>query len=537
MTMPSNAQLFAIGEDRSNMMRIDEGSWLPPRQGVRDLLKDEDQYRVPVSRNGCVHGLSKHLSGESLEQHRGTSADSSTVGQQLWRADHPQTQRTGNHNDTFDTDEERGEVTTASGFSDMSINQEKPEAEAMPFQLSKTGAMRAGGHFDVQQPQEHRGYIRETDLAGKSTFSHSYSDYDASSDGQDDLDRLVGANSFQPLDLDQNEMLLEEVSGLERVQRLSYRQNQRDQRSLLDQHLDSKSHIRPQYPTDLATPASRREVGGHDVQTSLKDRGEQFTQMHLSGEPTDIENAAHAALAPKLKKRTESHGEASRLQAHSDLIQSEAVAPKQYFPAMDHKHRGQHFSLPASFRSTSRCRDNEVWLRNPHKRSTSHADTCPSTPLRLKGSMGSVKAFHSQELDYGVHELSTMAYENLQSEAFEGKSSPTSCALAGIQTMTPTEKLDHLKNLAGPGVSSQRQDILASLSLLEYISMGDALMEKLGAIAKDYGQARNHRRKVLANLENEIFVQAKKCSKSTDGIHRDLKRLKKVGKDVVRSQS
>lgn len=535
--MSSNARRYAMGEDRSNAMKLDEDTSLPLRPRVCNIRADTDQYRVSVRRHAHDHGLSKHSSLESIGPNRRTYADSPNMEQRLGLVGDAKNRPTGRDHNAFDTDEEHGDVTTASGFSEVFINQKNTEPDGRPIPPSKPEHMRPREWPARQQSQMSHKYSRDVDYQGKLAFPNSYSDCDASSDSQDDVHRLVDTDSYQPLNPSQNAMLLEEMSRFEGMQDLSYEQNQREQTSLHGQRLNPKNHMRPRCLADVTIPASRREMCDHEVQTSVKDRGQRFARLQLSEKSTNIEKAAQVSVTPRLGKRAESYSEAPKLRIPSDPTQRQAVSYKEHSSPTQDDHHEQYLSFSTSSRSDSQCRDKEIRSVQSPSKLTTYTNPYSYTQPRTKAPMRSVKTFRSQELDYNVHELSTMAYQDLQSQAFECESTPQNCGSAEIEAMRAMEKLNYLNSLAGPQGSSQRQIILASLSFSEYRSMGDLLIAKLGEIAKFYAEARGHRRKVLGGLENEISIQAKICSNSTDGVHRDLRRLKKAGKGVVKGQS
>lgn len=99
------------------------------------------------------------------------------------------------------------------------------------------------------------------------------------------------------------------------------------------------------------------------------------------------------------------------------------------------------------------------------------------------------------------------------------------------------EKLDYLVNLKDQVVKvSQERSFLASLPMDEYEECGDIMVERFSDFVKTFKTARQQRRKIAKEFEDEIAKREELVRDKINAFEKDLNRLKTGGEDVVRKK-
>ncbi|KAL9039619.1 MAG: hypothetical protein Q9214_004802 [Letrouitia sp. 1 TL-2023] len=85
-------------------------------------------------------------------------------------------------------------------------------------------------------------------------------------------------------------------------------------------------------------------------------------------------------------------------------------------------------------------------------------------------------------------------------------------------------------------LKKQRQAFFSSLSIEGFEECGDLLVQKFASFVHKYKQARQHRRQITRQLEQEIQARESLISRRTQNVDSDFIRLKKAGEDVVKGK-
>ncbi|KAL8745078.1 MAG: hypothetical protein Q9190_002750 [Brigantiaea leucoxantha] len=138
--------------------------------------------------------------------------------------------------------------------------------------------------------------------------------------------------------------------------------------------------------------------------------------------------------------------------------------------------------------------------------------------------------------DYSTHELSKMTYEQLREEPFDNAPRAQQNYLLPLSdSISLEEKLQALFQLKGKEdeLRRQQQEFFSSLPIDQYEECGDLLVQKFASLISKYTSARQRRRKLVRELEEEIGVRDTFVSDRRNRLQADLNRLKKGGEDVI----
>ncbi|KAI4154808.1 MAG: hypothetical protein L6R39_001347 [Caloplaca ligustica] len=145
----------------------------------------------------------------------------------------------------------------------------------------------------------------------------------------------------------------------------------------------------------------------------------------------------------------------------------------------------------------------------------------------------------AESLDYDLKALSNMDYRQLAEESFDSSPKPTDLGDPRLtDTSTLKEKLQHLHSLDGPTeqIQSLRQAFFSSLPIEQYEECGDVMAEQFGQIILRFKQARQKKRSIAMEFEEEVAVQKKVVERRKVAVTKDLARLKRAGQDVVQGR-
>jgi len=143
-----------------------------------------------------------------------------------------------------------------------------------------------------------------------------------------------------------------------------------------------------------------------------------------------------------------------------------------------------------------------------------------------------------RSMDYSLDELAGMEFNQLSAEAFhlnpQDKEEVLPPQLAG---RTLVEKLDYLVKLEDHNAKvSQQMSFLSSLPMEEYDECGDIMVERFSEFVKTFKNARQQRRKIAKEFEEEVAKREAWVRGKIDAFEKDLNRLKRGGEDVVRKR-
>ncbi len=144
-----------------------------------------------------------------------------------------------------------------------------------------------------------------------------------------------------------------------------------------------------------------------------------------------------------------------------------------------------------------------------------------------------------QSLDYDDKTLSSMSYQDLAQESFDTGPSPTELGDPTLRDeSTLKEKLLHLHSLEKPReqLQSLRQGFFSSLPIEQYEECGDLMAEQFSQIILRFKQARQQKRSIAREFEDEVTVRQEAVEKRKMAVTKDLARLKRAGQDVVQGR-
>ena len=157
----------------------------------------------------------------------------------------------------------------------------------------------------------------------------------------------------------------------------------------------------------------------------------------------------------------------------------------------------------------------------------------------IASSEGTKTRKRARDLDYSVAQLSRMTFEQLRSEPFDHDPRAKEPVLPQeVANGTLAEKLDHMLSLKGNDTKAIRQrTVFASLPIEQYEDCGDLIIEKFAGIIAKFKDARQQRRKVVREFEEEVAKREERVRGKTSAVEKDLGRLKRGGEEVVRGKA
>lgn len=142
-------------------------------------------------------------------------------------------------------------------------------------------------------------------------------------------------------------------------------------------------------------------------------------------------------------------------------------------------------------------------------------------------------------LDYDIKTLPNMSYRQLAEESFDTDPNPFELGEPSLTNeSTLKEKLLRLHSLDKPReqLQSLRQGFFSSLPINEYEECGDLMAEQFSQAILRFKRARQEKRSIAREFENEVTVREKTVEKRKMAITKDLARLKRAGQDVVQGR-
>lgn len=144
----------------------------------------------------------------------------------------------------------------------------------------------------------------------------------------------------------------------------------------------------------------------------------------------------------------------------------------------------------------------------------------------------------AQDLDYTSSQLSGMPFDLLCSESFDDDPRAREEDFPeGLTTAPLSQKLQYAHDLKHHEEQHlQRRAIFSSMTINQYEECGDLLIERFGEITTRYRQARQQKRKVAKEFEDEVASREERVRRKREGVDGDLRRLRRAGEDVVRGK-
>lgn len=142
------------------------------------------------------------------------------------------------------------------------------------------------------------------------------------------------------------------------------------------------------------------------------------------------------------------------------------------------------------------------------------------------------------ELDYTPAELFSMTYKLLNSESFDHIPKSKSASLpAKFTEATVTETVQHAYDLKDSDARpSCREVIFSHLTIEQYEEAGDVLLERFSEVIGRYKEARQSKRNVAKELEEEVTQREQLVRGKTAAIDGDLIGLRQAGQKVVQGK-
>lgn len=144
------------------------------------------------------------------------------------------------------------------------------------------------------------------------------------------------------------------------------------------------------------------------------------------------------------------------------------------------------------------------------------------------------------EPDYSEEDLSRMAYNELESEPYDhDPKAPPSVLPAELQSQTLERQLAHIIDLPNPAdehTVPEHQRFFASLPIDKYEECGDLILEKFGEIMNKFKKARQDKRQISRDFEDEVSKREALVSARVDALDKDMGRLRKAGQEVIRGK-
>lgn len=137
------------------------------------------------------------------------------------------------------------------------------------------------------------------------------------------------------------------------------------------------------------------------------------------------------------------------------------------------------------------------------------------------------------ELDYDPETLRTMKYEELKAQPFDfNPRTPPSVLPDNLLTAPLPDKLQHVTTLP----EDQRTQFFSSLTMEEWEDSGDWFVERFSDLVKRMKDARQAKRKLAMEFEEEIASREEAVRKSKESVELELRTMKKGGEEVLKSK-
>ena len=179
-------------------------------------------------------------------------------------------------------------------------------------------------------------------------------------------------------------------------------------------------------------------------------------------------------------------------------------------------------------------------LRRPHEPGKLPLiDDSGYSPTRDDPNLTTVNARkRATDLDYTPAQLTSMTYEQLSNESFDDDPHPPKKHNPEDHTYTAlAEKLQYIYNLKnGDKQHLQQREVFSSMTIAQHEECGDLLIEKFSAIIRMYKEARQQKRKLAIEFEDEVARREEHVRGKKEAVERDLRRLRRAGEDVVKGR-
>ena len=143
-----------------------------------------------------------------------------------------------------------------------------------------------------------------------------------------------------------------------------------------------------------------------------------------------------------------------------------------------------------------------------------------------------------KDLDYSSDQLAGMEFQQLNQEPFHIDPQASKLDLpADITRDTLRRKLDHLLKVDDDDTRTGQQGaFMDSLPIQKYEECGNIIVEKFSALIQRFKNARQERRKIVVEFEEEIARREGCIQDKVTALEEDFDRLKRSGEDVVKKR-
>lgn len=143
-------------------------------------------------------------------------------------------------------------------------------------------------------------------------------------------------------------------------------------------------------------------------------------------------------------------------------------------------------------------------------------------------------------LDYSKEQLSKMPYSQLKSESFDHDPKGSPFVLPEEVRSQPIPKqfshFSDLKNVTEEFRSEQQRAFFSSLTIDKYEECGDLILGRFSDILASFKDARQEKRRVAKEFEEEISVRGERVRGRSELIDKKLAKLREAGEGVIKGQ-
>ena len=494
--MPSRAHYFAKGQDPAELSQPDQHTH---RILHRERFTDQ---RAMNPRNFGVLPKRNYVGSSSAGSVSYQSDSISHIGKLTPKGqnDHySENAALERHEGIFDTDDEHADDTTTGCFSEITVDANAPKVvhnsdqntapTAFAHDHRRVAKPNNAGTLPYQTPRTSRGSMAANLASPFHEFAHN------ELRGENEIENT----SYQPLRHEDETQLLEEIGGE------------------LELHM----------PHNNTISSWEGNITCHQPERDQQERS------HLMANPNNAK-FADVPSSPQLAKPGGDSIVPKQL-PHAGSVEG----PIRHDPfgngASSHQgnrdrklHLAEKTKAQASLRRTGVP---EVTASGalPYKHVDEETD-CRGHTETTNQALGKVEP---PTLEHSVQKLSTMAYQDLEAESFDDQ--PRTHTNAMVPRLDSSESSDVIQQLFESTEPEHPANLVSmtSMPISQYDDLGNLLVERLRGITQHFEQARNERRKIVEHMELGIAKQAHNRSHLVQGVDRELRRLKKAGKDVV----
>ncbi|MCJ1387336.1 hypothetical protein MMC18_000179 [Xylographa bjoerkii] len=148
---------------------------------------------------------------------------------------------------------------------------------------------------------------------------------------------------------------------------------------------------------------------------------------------------------------------------------------------------------------------------------------------------------HILELDYTEDQLSKMSYDQLRSESFDLNSKDSPPMFPEEVCSGPLNKqfeyIKDLKDVTEEQQTKMLQSFFSSLTIDQYEECGELVLELFSNILVKFKDARQEKRKIARNYEEEISQREQLVSGGSLRVDNEMRRIRQAGNDLLKGQA